>query len=114
MLPEWRDGRGWSRFAGNLSKVVDFLEATAVPMGKMKGVKVRTKAGVGVPSYAAALRALVMHPATEASSAVVDGDPLGIVKSVDFRGNIQFGERYDQGFRPCHFAADLCNVSYLS
>ena len=37
MLPEWRDGQGWSRFAGNLSKVMDFLEATVVSMGKMKG-----------------------------------------------------------------------------
>jgi hypothetical protein len=31
VLPEGREGRGWGRFAGELSKVKDFFEATIVP-----------------------------------------------------------------------------------
>lgn len=115
LLFEGRDGRGWSWFARELSKVVDFFEATTVSsssigslsVGVMKGVEFRTEEGVCVPSYAAMLRAAVRHPMAEVSLAMVVADPLGIVRDVDFGANTQLGERPDLGCMPCLFAANF-------
>jgi hypothetical protein len=54
LLAEGSDGRGWARFAGELSKVVAFLEAMASSSSVF--LESREKFGSKFPSYAAALR----------------------------------------------------------
>lgn len=77
LLPEGRNGRGWARFAGELSKVVAFLEAMDAPSLSSSSVFPESgeKIGLKLPSYATALLA-------EASIAMPLG-PLGIEQAFD-------------------------------
>lgn len=45
LLPEGREGRGWSRVVGELTKTVDFLEATRVLAVTVKSTLAEKKLG---------------------------------------------------------------------
>jgi hypothetical protein len=79
LLPEGCDGRGWAWFAGELSKVVAFLEVMAAPSLSSYSFAVfpesGEKFGSKFPSYATVLRA-------EASTVVLLG-PLAIEQAFD-------------------------------
>jgi hypothetical protein len=84
MLPKGREGSGWSRIAGELSKVLGFLGAKVVAsfgvpylMGKNYWMKVGPGVDMGELSYAAVLRAEARFSATTETIAVPSGEPLG-------------------------------------
>lgn len=76
LLPEGCEGRGWSRVASELSKALAFLDSTTLIQCSIIPSLVGKNVGIGVPSYAAVLRAEVSSPATVEAS-TVRWDPLG-------------------------------------
>jgi len=90
LFPEGRDGRGWSRVSGELSKMLDFLEnmcgpssSGVLPSGGKLGI------GSGCPSFAAVVSLAATVSGTRVETKMIGDWPLPVgcdVEKTQLRG----------------------------